>query len=127
MGNILEGTAQSLLALLAVFAAAFAMGAAAGRFSRLPGKEQAAKVKAWLLWAVTSAEREMDGASGKLKLRRVYDLFVQRFPEVAMAVPFETFCGWVDEALQEAEDSLLDAGPAGKLKTADKRKGGGAA
>lgn len=123
--NVAEGTMPSLFALLAVFAVAFAMGAAVGRFSRLPGKAQTAKVKAWLLWAVTSAEKELDGAPGKLKLRRVYDLFVQRFPYIAMAVSFETFCGWVDEALHEAKDILLTSETAAVQRTTENGERGG--
>jgi hypothetical protein len=41
-----------------------------------------------------------------LKLRRVYDLFVARFPYVAKVISFETFAAWVDEALDEMQDML---------------------
>ena len=88
MLEIAEGAAVNLMVLSAVFAAGFLLGCGAGRFLRQPKKEQEKKVKAWLLWAVTSAEQEMQGAPGRLKLRRVYDMFVQRFPAMALAVPW---------------------------------------
>ena len=75
-------------------------------FFKLPTKEQIAKIKEWLLYAVTEAEKELGGGTGQLKLRQVYDLFVQRFPTVAAVVPFDTFSGWVDEALEQMREML---------------------
>ena len=75
-------------------------------FFNLPAKEQTAKVKEWLLYAVTEAEKQLGGGTGQLKLRQVYDLFVQRFPAVALAVSFETFSAWVDEALEQMRNML---------------------
>lgn len=75
-------------------------------FFKLPAKEQMAKVKEWLLYAVTEAERELGGGTGQLKLRQVYDLFVQRFPAVAAVISFDTFSGWVDEALEQMREML---------------------
>lgn len=79
-----------------------------GKFLNLPAKEQREKVKEWLLWAVTNAEKELGGGTGKLKLRQVYDLFVQRFPAVAAAISFDTFSLWVDEALTEMRRMLAE-------------------
>ena len=83
-------------------AAAAIVGAAVG----LPTEKQLAKVKEWLLWAVTEAEKDLGGGTGKLKLRQVYDLFVQRFPWLAKAVSFELFSSLVDEALEEMREML---------------------
>lgn len=80
--------------------------AAAARFLKMPAAEQRGKIKKWLLWAVVEAEKELGGGTGKLKLRQVYDLFLQRFPKVAMAISFETFAAWVDEALAEMRELL---------------------
>lgn len=85
------------------------------RFLKLPGKAQVEKVREWLLWAVTNAEKELGGGTGKLKLRQVYDLFVQRFPAVAMAVTFDTFSQWVDEALTEMRKMLVENQAAAEL------------
>ncbi len=77
-----------------------------GSFVKLPTKEQIAKIKEWLLYAVTEAEKELGGGTGQLKLRQVYDLFVQRFPAVAAVISFDTFSLWVDEALEQMRELL---------------------
>lgn len=77
-------------------------------FFRKPRAEQVAKVKEWLLLAVLEAEKQFGSGTGQLKLRSVYDLFVSRFPWVAMVVSFKTFSGWVDEALDKVEDWLKE-------------------
>jgi len=92
--------------LAAGIAAAAAACFAVLRFFQLPSAAQAAKVKEWLLWAVIQAEKELGSGTGQVKLRQVYDLFVQRFPAVAAAVSFDTFGGWVDEALEEMREML---------------------
>lgn len=76
------------------------------RFVGLPTKSQLAKVKEWLLWAVTEAEKELGGGTGQLKLRQVYDLFVTRFPWLAKIISFELFSAMVDEALEEMRKML---------------------
>lgn len=58
-----------------------------------------ANVKEWLRWAVTEAEIELGSGTGQLKLRRVYDKAVAKFPYIAWFIKFSTFSKWVDEAL----------------------------
>lgn len=92
-----------ILALVAV------LGVAAWyvyRYFNLPSEAQLAKVREWLLWAVTEAEKELGGGTGKLKLRQVYDLFVTRFPWLARVVPFDLFSSMVDDALDEMREML---------------------
>lgn len=94
--------------MIALLAVAGMVSIFIGRFSKMPQKAQRIKIKEWLLWAVTNAEKELGGGTGKLKLRQVYDLFVQRFPAVAMAVSFDTFGIWVDESLEEMRKMLAE-------------------
>lgn len=61
--------------------------------------EQLAKVKEWLIYAVTEAEKQFGGGTGQIKLRYVYDLFVTKFPFLTSVVSFETFSKMVDDAL----------------------------
>lgn len=75
-------------------------------FAALPTEKQLAKVREWLLWAVVQAEAELGGGTGKLKLRSVYDLFLQRFPQLAFLISFERFSKLVDEALEEMREML---------------------
>lgn len=91
---------------MAAMAAAAVIGVAIGKFLNLPGSDQIDKCKEWLVWAVTQAEAELGGGTGQLKLRAVYDVFVQRFPAVAKAVSFDTFSLWVDEALVDMREML---------------------
>ena len=72
----------------------------------MPSAEQREKVKEWLLLAVTEAEKELGSGTGQLKLRYVYDLFLQRFPAVAKRISFETFSYWVDRALIDMREML---------------------
>lgn len=94
-----------LLAIL-ILAGLAAAGLGVACFLRLPSGEQLAKVREWLLWAVTAAEKELGDGTGKLKLRQVYDLFVVRFPWLAKAVSFDLFSDLVDDALDEMREML---------------------
>lgn len=76
------------------------------KFSNLPPEEQLENVREWLLGAVTEAEIALGGGTGALKLRRVYDLFVARFPWVAQMLSFQDFSDLVDEALEQMRDLL---------------------
>lgn len=81
-------------------------GYAVYKFAGLPTKEQVAKIKQWLLLAVTTAEKELGGGTGQLKLRYVYDMFVEKYPVAAKMVTFEMFSAWVDEALEGMKGML---------------------
>lgn len=94
--------------VVALMAVAGMVGVFIGRFLKMPTSEQRERVKEWLLWAVTQAEAELGSGTGKLKLRQTYDLFIQRFPALAMAVSFDTFSLWVDEALEEMRKLLKE-------------------
>ena len=56
-------------------------------------------IKEWLLLAVTEAEKALGSGTGKLKLRQVYQMFVETFPVFSKLVGFDTFSLWVDDAL----------------------------
>ena len=94
--------------IVAVIAALVVAGVAIYRYFGLPSDAQLAKVREWLLWAVTEAEKELGGGTGKLKLRQVYDLFVTRFPWLAKIVSFELFSDMVDDALDEMREMLAN-------------------
>ena len=92
-----------------ILALAAVLGVAAWyvyRYFNLPSEAQLAKVREWLLWAVTEAEKELGGGTGKLKLRQVYDLFVTRFPWLARIVPFDLYSSMVDDALEDMREML---------------------
>jgi hypothetical protein len=85
-----------IIALMAVLAAA---GLSLFLFLRKPTESQIESVKEWLLYAVTEAEKALGSGTGQLKLRYVYDKFIDKFPYVSETVPFDDFSEYVDEAL----------------------------
>ena len=62
----------------------------------------------WLLKAVVEAEKELGSGTGQLKLRTVYDWFIEAFPVVSAFVPFSVFAAWVDVALETMEKLLKE-------------------
>ena len=66
------------------------------------------KVIEWLKWAVSEAEKQLGSGTGQLKLRLVYDWFVEKFPVVAAVLPFAVFSAWVDVALETMRKWLDD-------------------
>lgn len=92
-----------------------ALGALAGvtafvavKFFRLPSDAQLAKVREWLLYAVTEAEAQLGSGTGKLKLRYCYDMFIGKFPRIAKVITFEQFSILVDDALVEMREMLAN-------------------
>ena len=70
--------------------------------------KQPKKVREWLVYAVTLAEKDLGGGTGKIKLRKVYDMFVEKYPVISFLVSFDTFCKWVDVALDTMNEMLKD-------------------
>lgn len=58
------------------------------------------KVKEWLKYAVTIAEKELGSGTGQIKLREVYDWFLEMFPVFSKILPFIIFSKMVDNALE---------------------------
>ena len=69
------------------------------RFSKMDTEEQIKNIKEWLKYAVIIAEKEFGSKTGQLKLRYVYNLFIEKFPDMKDIVSFEEFRVWVDGAL----------------------------
>ena len=57
-------------------------------------------VQEWLLGVVTEAEKQLGSGTGQLKLRQVYDKFLEKFPLRSVLVPFKMFAEMVDKALE---------------------------
>lgn len=76
------------------------------KFSGLPSEEQLNKVKQWLLYAVIEAEKIYSFGTGRAKLAYVYNLFIDKFPNLAPVIPFDLFSKMVDEVLVEMRNLL---------------------
>lgn len=92
--------------IVSVVAVAMAGGYIIYSFVKMPSNKQLEKVREWLLFAVTKAEKELGGGTGQIKLRYVYDMFVKRFVWLAKVISFEMFSIMVDEALDKMKDIL---------------------
>lgn len=62
--------------------------------------------KNWLVWAVSEAEAIFGSKTGKLKLRYVYDMAVERYPAISKFIPFTLFGKLVDSALDIMRDMI---------------------
>lgn len=78
----------------------------AKKFSDKPTEEKISKFKEWLLLIVAEAEKELGSGTGQLKLRYVYDKALAQFPVLTMAISFEKFSEYVDEALEKFKNML---------------------
>lgn len=107
MEFISENWAFIILAMVAI-----AVGVVfAIRFFKSSKEEQMKKIREWLVYATTIAEKELGGGTGQLKLRKVYDMFVNKFTWMAKIISFDKFSDLVDEALGDM-DKLLQTNTA---------------
>ncbi|MBP5596660.1 MAG: hypothetical protein J6Y02_14835 [Pseudobutyrivibrio sp.] len=60
---------------------------------------QRSRILEWLVLAVTNSEKDLGGGTGQLKLRMVYDWFIQKFPILSAIIPFALFTIWVNKSL----------------------------
>ena len=71
------------------------------QFIKLEKDKQLEIVKEWLLLAVVEAEKKLGGGTGQIKLRYVYDMFLELFKFLASMITFEQFSIMVDMALDK--------------------------
>lgn len=71
------------------------------QFLKLEKDKQLEIVKEWLLLAVVEAEKKLGGGTGQIKLRYVYDMFIEKFKFLALMITFEQFSIMVDTALDK--------------------------
>lgn len=71
------------------------------------GKEKQIKMlKEWLLLACIQAERALGSNTGQVKLRFVYDLFIDKFKYLSLIISFDQFSMLVDDALDVMRDMI---------------------
>lgn len=97
--------------ILLVIAVCAVVGYFIYTFIKMPTSNQINKVREWLLYAVTEAEKELGGGTGQIKLRYVYDMFIAKFPFLVKAISFESFDLLVDEVLETFRE-MLESNPA---------------
>lgn len=102
---------ENWFVIVAIAAVGGSIGYAIYSFVKMPSDKQLSKVREWLLYAVTKAEKELGAGTGKLKPRYVYDMFVARFEWLAKVITFDMFSMMVDEALEQMR-TMLDSNEA---------------
>ena len=69
-------------------------------YFRKPNSQELKSVREWLLWAVADAEKRLGSGTGQLKLRYVYNMFIDRFAHLSTIITFDMFSGMVDNAVE---------------------------
>ena len=77
-------------------------------------------IRQWLVFACLEAEKLLGSKTGKVKLRYVYDMFINKFRFMAYIVPFELFSAWVDAALLDMKDIISNNQAVKELVEGDK-------
>lgn len=83
-----------------------AIGTSIYKFSKLPVDTRYSKIRAWMLYAVSEAEKEWGSGTGAIKIGKVYDMMVAKFPWVSFFMSEKTFNELVDHALNEMRELL---------------------
>lgn len=73
---------------------------------KTPGEKQKEQIRQWLIYAVAEAEKKLGSGTGQLKLRYVYNMFIAKFPAIALFIDFEDFSKMVDSALEELQELI---------------------
>ena len=92
-----------IIAIVAILIGVFAVW-----FFRLGKEKQMQIIKEWLLLAVIKAEKELGDGTGQVKLRFVYDMFIDKFRFVSMFISFSQFSDLVDLALITMKDMIAN-------------------
>lgn len=100
MENIIVGLG------IAVIVGAAAIGIY--QFCKMTKQKQTEVVLEWLLLAVVKAEKELGSGTGQVKLRYVYDLFIDKFKFLALVISFNQFSGLVDQALDTMKGMIVN-------------------
>lgn len=86
--------------IILILLALLGIGAFAFWFYKQGKEKQLEMIRQWLLLAVIEAEKQLGSGTGAVKLRYVYDLFINRFKFMSKIITFEQFSSLVDEALE---------------------------
>lgn len=80
--------------------------AMAVKFFKMPTAKQLEALREWLKYGVSVAEKDLGGGTGQLKLRKVYNMAIEKFPWIATIYSFANFSNDVKEALKWLDEQL---------------------
>lgn len=92
--------------IIGLFAIAVFVIAMVVKFHRMPTEKQKEALKEWLKYGVSMAEIDLGSGTGQLKLRKVYNMAIEKFPWIATIYSFANFSNDVDEALEWLDKQL---------------------
>lgn len=78
------------------------------KFFKQPNAEQLNKVQQWLVFAVAKAEEVLGSGTGQMKLKYVYDMFITKFPAIAVFISYEKFVEMTEDALTEFKELIAN-------------------
>ena len=104
--DIIELIIKNMGLIIGIIILIALVGLTIKEFIELGKEKQLEKVREWLLYACIMAEKKLGGGTGQVKLRYVYDLFVEKFSFLKLLVTFEQFSEMVDEALVKMREML---------------------
>lgn len=104
--TILTFIATYWLEILIGLICASIIGIKTYKFSKLPVEQKFSRIRAWLIFAVTEAEKEWGGGTGQIKLAKVYDAFCAKYPIIKIFISMSVFSQLVDSALEEMKKVL---------------------
>ena len=61
-----------------------------------------------LVYMTGRAEKELGSKTGQMKLRLVYNMFVEKYPVLSKIIPFKVFSNWVDIALAQLKNMIQE-------------------
>ena len=99
---------EEISVVIGIIALVAVVGIGIYGFFKLGKEKQLKMIQEWLLLAVVEAEKRLGGGTGKIKLRYVYDIFIDKFKFMALVITFEQFSLMVDDALVIMRDMLSD-------------------
>ena len=121
--QVIEWILNNMGSIMVIFCLLCAAGMAVYKFIMQGKEQQLKKVKEWLLFAVTQAEKELGSNTGQLKLRMVYGQFIDKFKIISLMITFEEFSDLVDESLDSMKSMLESNQAVKKLVEGDKADG----
>ena len=99
---------EEISVVIGIMALVAVVGIGIYGFFKLGKEKQLKMIQEWLLLAVVEAEKHLGGVTGKIKLRYVYDIFIDKFKFMALVITFEQFSLMVDDALVIMRNMLSD-------------------
>ena len=97
---------ENWIAIVIIIASCAIIGKCIYDFWKLPLEKKYSKVKEWLLYIVAEAERILGSGTGALKVKFVYNEFINTFPVISKFLSFDKFSKLVDVVLKEFNEIL---------------------